>query len=62
MRKIKIVNKDFYICAPTLILYGCPLEFFVFLVPFKSYWIVLIWLEMRHLEVKTGDFRGFFTP
>ena len=39
---------------------GCPLKFFVYLLPFKSYSSVLIWLEIWHPGSKIWGFRVFW--
>jgi hypothetical protein len=40
-------------------LVGGQLEFFVCLLPFKSYWTLLNWLEIWHSGSKTRNFSGF---
>jgi hypothetical protein len=47
---------------PIPILYRRSLKFFVYLLPFKSYSSVLIWLEIWHLDSKIWRFRGALTP
>jgi hypothetical protein len=48
--------------SPILILYSGPLEIFIYILPFKSYSSVWIWVEIWHSDKNNLGYSGSFDP